>query len=42
LKEIGEITDGKSLEANISLVINNADLAAKIAVQLCRLMSKKG
>jgi pseudouridine-5'-phosphate glycosidase len=42
LKEIGDITDGKSLDANIALVINNADLAAKIAVQLCRLTSKKG
>lgn len=42
LNEIGEITEGKSLEANIALVINNADLGAKIAVQLCRLMSKKG
>jgi pseudouridine-5'-phosphate glycosidase len=42
LKEIGDITDGKSLDANIALVINNADLAAKIAVQLCRLTPKKG
>lgn len=34
LKKITEITDGNSLNSNISLVKNNAKLAAKIAVQL--------
>ena len=32
LKRIAEITEGKSLKANIALVMNNAKLAAKIAV----------
>ena len=32
LSKVNEITDGKSLEANIKLIKNNADLAAKIAV----------
>jgi pseudouridylate synthase len=34
LNRIFEITNGKSLEANKSLIINNARLAAKIAVNL--------
>ncbi|NLJ79733.1 MAG: pseudouridine-5'-phosphate glycosidase [Firmicutes bacterium] len=32
LAQMGEITKGKSLEANIKLVLNNAKLAAQIAV----------
>lgn len=36
LAEIQKITDGKSLDTNIKLVINNAKLAAEIAVKLCR------
>ena len=32
LSKVNEITDGKSLEANIKLIKNNANLAAKIAV----------
>ncbi len=32
LKRIAEITEGKSLKANIALVMNNAKLAAQIAV----------
>jgi pseudouridylate synthase len=32
LKRIAEITSGRSLEANIALVLNNAEVAAKIAV----------
>jgi pseudouridine-5'-phosphate glycosidase len=34
LNRIFEITNGKSLEANKALIINNARLAAKIAVNL--------
>jgi pseudouridylate synthase len=32
LKRIAEITGGRSLKANIALVLNNAEVAAKIAV----------
>lgn len=35
LARIAEVTAGKSLEANIQLVYNNAMLGAKIAVELC-------
>jgi pseudouridine-5'-phosphate glycosidase len=38
LSEIEKLTDGKSLEANIALVNNNADLAAKIAVEYNKLL----
>lgn len=34
LAEINKITGGKSLEANINLVLNNAELAAKISLHL--------
>ena len=37
LKRIAEITEGKSLKANIALVMNNAKLAAKIAVAYAQL-----
>jgi pseudouridine-5'-phosphate glycosidase len=40
LKEIGEITGGKSLEANIELVLNNAKVGAEIAVILSKLLEK--
>lgn len=36
LQRIAERTGGQSLEANIQLVLNNARLAAKIAVQLAK------
>ena len=36
LARIAERTDGKSLEANIQLVLNNARLAAQIAVEFVR------
>ena len=36
LKTIVEITGGESLESNIQLVLNNAKLGAKIAVELCK------
>jgi pseudouridine-5'-phosphate glycosidase len=36
LGRIAEKTGGKSLEANIQLVINNARVAAEIAVELAR------
>jgi pseudouridine-5'-phosphate glycosidase len=39
LAKIAERTGGKSLEANIQLVLNNAKLAAKIAVALAQLDS---
>ena len=32
LSKVSEITEGKSLDANIKLIQNNADLAAKIAI----------
>jgi len=37
LKRIVELTGGKSLEANIHLVVNNAHLGAKIAIEYSRL-----
>jgi pseudouridine-5'-phosphate glycosidase len=37
LTKIVELTDGRSLEANIALVKNNAVLAANIAVKLSAL-----
>ncbi|PIB26622.1 pseudouridine-5-phosphate glycosidase [Amylibacter kogurei] len=36
LQRIFELTDGKSLTANIALVLNNAKLASKIAVEMAR------
>lgn len=36
LNRIKQITDGKSLEANIKLVFNNATLAAKVAVEFSK------
>lgn len=36
LEKIGKLTKGKSLEANIQLVFNNAKLAAKIAVAFAK------
>lgn len=36
LKYIAEHSKGESLEANISLILNNAELASKIAVELVR------
>jgi len=32
--EIKEITDGRSLESNIELVYNNANVASKLALEL--------
>jgi pseudouridylate synthase len=37
LRRIVELTDGRSLEANMALVKNNAVLAAQVAVELTRL-----
>ncbi len=37
LDKIQKLTGGKSLEANIQLVYNNAKLASEIAVELCKL-----
>ena len=34
LKFIAQATDGESLESNIALVFNNAELGARIAVEL--------
>ncbi|MBL8790655.1 MAG: pseudouridine-5'-phosphate glycosidase, partial [Rhizobiales bacterium] len=36
LKRITEITEGRSLKANIALVMNNARVAAAIAVAYAR------
>lgn len=38
LSKVKELTDGESLEANIALANNNADLAAKIAVEYNKLI----
>ena len=37
LKRVVELTEGKSLEANIALIRNNAMLAAQTAVELTKL-----
>ena len=37
LSKIVDKTNGKSLEANISLVFNNADIGSKLAVELSKL-----
>jgi len=37
LKEINKITDGKSCESNISLIINNATIGSRIALELSNL-----
>ncbi len=37
LRRVVELTDGRSLEANMALVKNNAELAAQVAVELSRL-----
>ena len=37
LGRIVELTEGRSLEANMALVKNNATLAAQVAVELSRL-----
>jgi len=37
LSKVNEITEGKSLDANIKLIQNNADLAAKIALHYSKL-----
>ena len=34
LKRLGELTKGKSQKANVSLVLNNARVGAKVAVAL--------
>ncbi|WP_368183543.1 pseudouridine-5'-phosphate glycosidase [Aestuariibius sp. HNIBRBA575] len=40
LGRIYELTEGRSLAANIALVLNNARLAAEIAVEMCELGKK--
>ena len=37
LDRVKQLTDGNSLEANIRLVLNNADIGSKIAVELAKL-----
>ncbi|PYG34772.1 pseudouridine-5'-phosphate glycosidase [Pelagimonas varians] len=37
LQRIFELTEGRSLEANIALVLNNARLAAEIAQEMCKI-----
>ena len=37
LRRVAELTDGRSLEANVALIENNAIVAAQIAVELTRL-----
>ncbi|VAW18518.1 Pseudouridine 5'-phosphate glycosidase [hydrothermal vent metagenome] len=38
LEKIAKLTGGKSLETNIKLVLNNAELASKIAYDYTRLI----
>ncbi|GAB4823379.1 hypothetical protein N2152v2_010425 [Parachlorella kessleri] len=40
LQRIQELTGGRSLEANIALVKNNAAVGAKLAAELCRLQQE--
>jgi len=40
LQRIYELTDGRSLRANIALVLNNARLAAEIAGEICEIQAK--
>jgi hypothetical protein len=40
LKRVNEITGGKSLKANISLVHNNAEVGSLISVELSRLKNE--
>jgi pseudouridine-5'-phosphate glycosidase len=37
LKRVNELTEGKSLKSNISLVHNNAMVGARIACELAKL-----
>lgn len=37
LKRIVELTGGDSLESNIKLILNNAELGAKVALELCKI-----
>ena len=37
LAKVKELTGGESLEANIALVLNNATLAARIAIEFSKL-----
>jgi pseudouridine-5'-phosphate glycosidase len=41
LARIFELTEGRSLDANIALVLNNARLGAKIACELCEVGGNK-
>lgn len=34
LSKVKDLTEGSSLEANIKLVLNNADIGAKIAAEI--------
>jgi pseudouridine-5'-phosphate glycosidase len=37
LNRVRELTDGRSLEANVALLRNNATIAAQIAAELCEI-----
>jgi pseudouridine-5'-phosphate glycosidase len=41
LKEVVDMTEGKSLEANIALVKNNAKLGAEVAKAYCAMLKKR-
>jgi pseudouridylate synthase len=41
LSKVKEITEGKSLESNIELVLSNAKLAAQIAIEYSKIISNK-
>ncbi len=41
LEKVRELTEGRSLETNIKLVLNNAALAADVAKSLCSLYAEE-
>lgn len=42
LKRVGELSEGRSLESNEALVVNNSEVAARTAVEYWRLRGEKG
>jgi len=42
LKRVAQLTEGKSLRANLALIKNNAKLASKIAIELAKLKKENG
>ncbi|PWN29248.1 indigoidine synthase A-like protein [Jaminaea rosea] len=42
LKRVGELSEGRSLESNEALVVNNSEVAARTAVEYWKLRGEKG